>query len=71
MAEQPDILILGGGVIGLTTAYYLHKEGVKLEVVRRGRESMSAVTVSDFLEVLFLGTVGRGYNDLSASALAL
>jgi glycine oxidase len=36
MTEQPDVLILGGGVIGLTTAFYLARNRVRVEVVDRG-----------------------------------
>lgn len=36
MSEQPDILIVGGGVIGLSTAYFLAREGVRVEVVDKG-----------------------------------
>jgi glycine oxidase len=36
MSPSPDVLILGGGVIGLTTAYYLAREGVTVEVVDKG-----------------------------------
>jgi glycine oxidase len=36
MTEHPDVLILGGGVIGLTTAFYLKRQGVHVEVVDRG-----------------------------------
>jgi glycine oxidase len=36
MSPAPDVLILGGGVIGLTTAYYLAREGAKVEVVDKG-----------------------------------
>jgi glycine oxidase len=36
MSASPDVLILGGGVIGLTTAYFLAREGVRVEVVDRG-----------------------------------
>jgi glycine oxidase len=36
MAVQPDVLILGGGVIGLTTAYYLAGEGISVSVADRG-----------------------------------
>lgn len=42
MTEHPDVIILGGGVIGLTAAYSLAREGVAVEVVDRadlGRES--------------------------------
>jgi glycine oxidase len=36
MSAPPDVLILGGGVIGLTTAYFLAREGIKVEVVDQG-----------------------------------
>src|SRR5262245_31426526 len=42
MSTHPDVLIVGGGVIGLTTAYYLRKAGASVAVVDQadfGRES--------------------------------
>jgi glycine oxidase len=36
MAQHPDVLILGGGVIGLTVAFYLAREGVTVEVLDCG-----------------------------------
>src|SRR5688500_4515795 len=36
MAQPPDVLILGGGVIGLTVAYSLARERVRVAVVDRG-----------------------------------
>src|SRR5947209_1021584 len=36
MTKQPDVLIIGGGVIGLTTAYFLAREGVSVEVMDKG-----------------------------------
>lgn len=36
MTDQADVLIIGGGVIGLTTAYYLSREGAKVTLVDRG-----------------------------------
>src|SRR5216684_7860561 len=36
MEMEPDVLILGGGVIGLTTAYFLAREGVRVQVVDKG-----------------------------------
>jgi len=42
MAEHSDILIIGGGVIGLTTAYFLAREGVRVTVLDQsdfGREA--------------------------------
>jgi glycine oxidase len=36
MQKHPDILVLGGGVIGLTTAYFLAREGARVEVLDKG-----------------------------------
>ncbi len=36
MPESCDVLIIGGGVIGLTTAYFLAKERVRVTVVDKG-----------------------------------
>jgi glycine oxidase len=33
MADQADVLIIGGGVIGLTTAYFLAREGVAVRLL--------------------------------------
>lgn len=33
MFDHPDVLIIGGGVIGLTTAYFLAREGARVEVL--------------------------------------
>jgi glycine oxidase len=33
MSTHPDVLIIGGGVIGLTTAYFLAREGVRVDVL--------------------------------------
>jgi glycine oxidase len=36
MSPHPDVLILGGGVIGLTCAYFLAKDGTRVAVVDKG-----------------------------------
>jgi glycine oxidase len=36
MAEQSDVLILGGGIIGLTTAYFLAEAGMRVTMVDKG-----------------------------------
>jgi glycine oxidase len=36
MANRPDVLILGGGVIGLTAAFFLRQQGVRVGVLDRG-----------------------------------
>src|SRR5436305_1715751 len=35
-AAQADVVIVGGGIIGLTTAYFLAREGVRVQVLDRG-----------------------------------
>jgi glycine oxidase len=36
MTEHPDVLILGGGVIGLSTAWFLAEAGVRVTIVDKG-----------------------------------
>jgi glycine oxidase len=36
MTEHTDVLIVGGGVIGLTTAYFLAQEGVRVALIDKG-----------------------------------
>src|SRR5262245_66687978 len=36
MAEHSDIVIIGGGVIGLTTAYFLARDGARVTVIDQG-----------------------------------
>jgi glycine oxidase len=36
MTEHPDVLILGGGVIGLSTAWFLAEAGVRVAIVDKG-----------------------------------
>jgi glycine oxidase len=36
MKDVSDVLVIGGGVIGLTTAYYLARDGVRVTVVEQG-----------------------------------
>jgi glycine oxidase len=42
MPENSDVLILGGGVIGLTAAYFLAREGLAVEVVDKGEFGQEA-----------------------------
>ncbi|HET6573495.1 MAG TPA: FAD-dependent oxidoreductase [Fimbriiglobus sp.] len=36
MAKHPDVLVIGGGIIGLTSAYFLAQAGLSVEVLDRG-----------------------------------
>jgi len=42
MRSHPDVLIVGGGVIGLSTAYYLAREGARVQVLDRSAPGMEA-----------------------------
>jgi glycine oxidase len=42
MANMPDVLIIGGGVIGLTTAYYLARDGASVAVLDKGNLGQEA-----------------------------
>jgi glycine oxidase len=42
MAKQPDVLIIGGGVIGLTTAYFLARDGVSVQLLDRSAPGTEA-----------------------------
>ena len=42
MKRTGDVIIVGGGVIGLTTAYFLGKEGVSVIVSEQGKTGMEA-----------------------------
>ena len=36
MARQPDVVIIGGGAIGCSAAYYLRSEGLEVALVDKG-----------------------------------
>ena len=36
MARAADVIVVGGGIVGCATAYFLAKEGVKVTVIERG-----------------------------------
>ncbi len=42
MRTNPDVLVIGGGVIGLTSAYLLAKSGLRVEVVDKGEMGREA-----------------------------
>mgnify|MGYP002628994510 CR=1 FL=1 len=44
MSEKYDVLIVGGGIVGMSCAYYLQKAGSRVLIVDRGRYSEAAST---------------------------
>lgn len=42
MSANGDVVILGGGVIGLTTAYFLARDGARVRLLERGRIGQEA-----------------------------
>jgi glycine oxidase len=42
MVRVPDVLVVGGGIIGLTSAYFLAKAGLRVEVVEKGEPGKEA-----------------------------
>ncbi|MCP5036208.1 MAG: FAD-binding oxidoreductase, partial [Rhodobacteraceae bacterium] len=35
--QQADVVVIGGGIIGVSTAYYLARQGVKVVLLEKGR----------------------------------
>ena len=44
MSDSYDVAVVGGGVIGMSCAYYLQKEGARVLILDRGRYSEAAST---------------------------
>ena len=42
MSPSPDVLIIGGGVIGLSTAYFLAREGARVRLIDQGEFGQEA-----------------------------
>ena len=36
MAEESDVLVIGGGSVGVCTAYYLSKRGCRVTLIEKG-----------------------------------
>src|SRR6266536_6707187 len=61
--EETDVLIIGAGLVGCATAYYLSREGVECLVVDRGeinREGSGANAGSLHIQIR---KAERGYSD--------
>ncbi|SDB30859.1 FAD-dependent oxidoreductase [Belnapia rosea] len=46
LAESCDVLVIGGGALGLSTAYYLAREGADVLLAERGEAGMAASTAN-------------------------
>ncbi len=69
-----DITIIGGGIIGLCSAYYLHKEGYKVNVIERGDLSdgcsfgnMGYISPSHFVPLASPGIISQGLKWMMSS----
>ncbi|WP_163009130.1 FAD-dependent oxidoreductase, partial [Pseudomonas viridiflava] len=37
LPTQADVVVIGGGIIGVFTAYYLARRGMKVALIEKGR----------------------------------
>ena len=65
--KNERVVIVGGGVIGLCSAYYLSKEGYKVTVIERGKFTEGAsllnagmIVPSHFIPLAAPGVIGQG-----------
>ncbi|MFO0846174.1 MAG: glycine oxidase ThiO [Gemmataceae bacterium] len=72
MSQAADVLIIGGGVIGLTTAWYLAGEGVKVTLVEQGEIGRQASWAgAGILPPADVGHAHSSFDQLRAHSLAL
>jgi glycine oxidase len=69
---QPDVLIVGGGVIGASIAYHLAEAGTRVMVLERGRAGGHASLASaGLLHPHLNADVAHPVRDLSLASFAL
>ena len=44
MSDRADVIVVGGGIVGMSCAYYLQQAGRKVSIVDRGRYAEAAST---------------------------
>lgn len=72
MANTPDVVILGGGVIGLTTAYFLARDGVRVQVLDQGDLGQEASWAgAGILPPASLACAKTPYDQLRARSVAI
>ncbi len=70
---MPDVVIIGGGVIGCATAYYLSREGAKVTLLERGEIASEASGAAAGMLAALSGEAGErgpGFDALVADSLA-
>lgn len=69
---QPDVVIVGGGVIGASIAYYLAEAGTSVTLLERGRAGGQASLASaGLLHPVYRADVPAALRELSAASFAL
>ena len=70
-----DVAVIGGGVIGLCSAYYLQKEGYKVTVIERGDitdgcsfGNMGYMSPSHFVPLACPGIIAEGLKQMLSTA---
>jgi glycine oxidase len=71
MTTHPDVLIIGGGVIGLTTAYFLARAGVRVDLVDQGDIGQEASWAGAGILPPGSATARSPYDRLRARSVAL
>jgi D-amino-acid dehydrogenase len=73
-----DIIIIGGGIIGLSTAYYLQKEGHKVTIIEKSNFSSGAsfvnagiITPSHIVSLAAPGMITKGLKWMLSSTSSL
>lgn len=70
-----NVIIIGGGIVGLSTAYYLNKEGYEVTVIDKGNISSGAsfvnagyITPSHIIPLASPGMIAKGIKMMFNSA---
>ncbi|HMJ48320.1 MAG TPA: FAD-dependent oxidoreductase, partial [Ferruginibacter sp.] len=74
-SSRKSVTIIGGGIIGLCSAYYLLKEGFKVEIIERGNitdgcsfGNMGYMSPSHFVPLASPGIISEGIRYMLSSS---